>query len=75
MQNQTGISPKYVRTRDAAAFLGLGESTLEKLRCVGNGPVFSKLGKTVVYALGDLEKWAADRAVRSTSEADQLRRG
>ena len=75
MQTQSVIAPKFVRTGDASRFLGVGESTLEKLRCVGGGPRFSKLGKIVVYALGDLERWAADRVVGSTSEADQLRRG
>ena len=72
---KSGIAPKFVRTADAARFLGLGESTLEKLRLTGGGPVFSKLGRAVIYGLLDLEQWAADRAVRSTSEADQQRRG
>ncbi|MEO5333002.1 MAG: DNA-binding protein [Magnetococcus sp. YQC-5] len=74
MAGQSGVSAKFVRTSNAAKFLGLGESTLEKLRCFGGGPRFSKLGRVVVYALPDLESWAASRAVGSTSEADSLRK-
>jgi hypothetical protein len=56
-----------VRTHDAAAFLGLSGRTLEKHRCTGTGPVFRKLGGRVVYAIEDLETWAAERRRSSTS--------
>jgi hypothetical protein len=35
------------------------------------GPVFRKLGGRVVYAIEDLEAWAADRARSSTSDPGQ----
>ena len=57
-----------MRTHDAAAFLGLSGRTLEKHRCTGTGPVFRKLGGRVVYAIDDLEAWAAERARNSTSD-------
>ena len=57
-----------MRTHDAAAFLGLSGRTLEKHRCTGTGPVFRKLGGRVVYAIEDLEAWAADRRRNSTSD-------
>jgi hypothetical protein len=57
-----------VRTHDAAAFLGLSGRTLEKHRCTGTGPIFRKLGGRVVYAIDDLEAWAAERARNSTSD-------
>lgn len=60
---------KYVRTDNAARILGIGKSTLEKLRLTGGGPSFRKLGKIVVYRIEDLEAWAEARAVSSTSEA------
>lgn len=60
------ITPRYVRTHDAAAFLGLSGRTLEKHRCTGTGPVFRKLGGRVVYAIEDLEAWAAEHARNST---------
>jgi predicted DNA-binding transcriptional regulator AlpA len=62
------FTPRFVRTHDAAAFLGLSGRTLEKHRCTGTGPVFRKLGGRVVYAIEDLEAWAAERARNSTSD-------
>jgi hypothetical protein len=58
-----------VRTHEAAAFLGLSGRTLEKHRCTGTGPVFRKLGGRVVYAIEDLEAWAAERSRKSTSDS------
>ena len=60
--------PRFVRTHEAAAFLGLSGRTLEKHRCTGTGPVFRKLGGRVVYAIEDLEAWAAERSHKSTSD-------
>lgn len=62
------LSPRYVRTHEAAAFLSLSGRTLEKHRCTGTGPVFRKLGGRVVYAIEDLEAWAAEHARNSTSD-------
>lgn len=64
----SGVAPRFLRTHDAAAFLGLSGRTLEKHRCTGTGPIFRKLGGRVVYAIDDLEAWAADRARNSTSD-------
>ncbi len=65
------VTPRFLRTHDAAAFLGLSGRTLEKHRCTGTGPIFRKLGGRVVYAIDDLEAWAADRARTSTSDPGQ----
>ncbi len=69
----SALAPRFVRTHDAAAFLGLSGRTLEKHRCTGTGPVFRKLGGRVVYAIDDLEAWAAERARNSTSDTGQRR--
>lgn len=61
-------SPRYLRTPDAAVHLGLSARTLEKHRCYGTGPVFRKLGGRIVYALDDLDAWAAIGSRRSTSD-------
>ena len=66
--SSSGVAPRFVRTHDAAAFLGLSGRTLEKHRCTGTGPVFRKLGGRVVYAIEDLEAWAAERRRNSTSD-------
>ena len=56
--------------RDAARFVGLSDSTLAKLRLNGNGPVYCKLGRRVVYRPSDLEQWLQSRTTRDTSDAD-----
>lgn len=71
--SKSETSPRYLRNDDAAKFLSIGPSTLEKLRCVGGGPRFSKIGRVVVYSIPNLHAWAESRAVNSTSEADQLK--
>jgi predicted DNA-binding transcriptional regulator AlpA len=54
--------------QEAARFLGLSVSTLNKLRLSGNGPRYMKLGRRVLYDLRDLEQWAAQRKRNHTSE-------
>ena len=67
---ETEKSP-YLRTAAAASYIGLKKSTLEKLRLTGDGPVFSKLGRTVVYNRPDLDQFVTDRRQLSTSESDE----
>ena len=38
------IPPRFLRTKEAATFLGLSPRTLEKHRTYGTGPLFRKLG-------------------------------
>jgi hypothetical protein len=63
-----GIPPRYLRTQEAARFLGLSERTLEKHRTYGTGPAYRKLGGRVVYAIEDLQTWADRGLVNSTSD-------
>jgi len=65
------ITQNYDRTltvRRAATYIGLSVSTLNKLRCAGNGPVFLKLGRAVRYDPRDLDEWLAAHRIRNTSE-------
>ena len=49
----------YFSPRDAAAHLGLSESTLERKRTDGTGPNFVRLSaRRVGYRLADIEAWA-----------------
>ncbi|WP_454684898.1 helix-turn-helix transcriptional regulator [Ancylobacter moscoviensis] len=50
-----------LKVKAAAARLGLSVSTLNKLRCLGGGPVFYKLGAAVFYNPADLDAWLAER--------------
>ena len=61
-----------LRTTEAASYLCLSKSTLEKLRLTGGGPRYAKLGKIVTYALPDLAAWAAERTRTSTSEPARM---
>ena len=61
-------SRRHVRTVSAATYCGSTKSTLEKLRVTGGGPVFMKLGRTVVYAIDDLDAWLETKRRRSTSD-------
>ena len=59
---------RMLRVTEAATFLGLSASFLNKLRCSGGGPAFRKIGRAVLYDPADLENWLADRRRVSTSD-------
>ena len=63
-----GLPPRFLRTPEAARFLGLSGRTLEKHRTYGTGPKYRKIGGRVVYALDDLRAWADIGAKTSTSD-------
>lgn len=56
-------------TDEAAAYLRIAASTLEKRRVTGDGPAYRKLGRRVLYRRADLDTWIDQRLRRSTSEA------
>ena len=62
------VTPRYLKTADAAVHLGLSARTLEKHRLFGTGPIFRKLGGRIVYAIADLDAWAELGTRRSTSD-------
>lgn len=57
----------FYNTPEAAAYLRLSSSILNKWRVAGSGPAFVKLGRRVVYALADLDAWVAAGRRLSTS--------
>ena len=60
----------YLRTPEAARYLSVGQSTLERMRIAGTGPRFRRLGtKIIAYAVSDLDAWANEQVLSSTSEA------
>jgi hypothetical protein len=58
---------KNMRVNDAADYLQIAVSTLNKLRCSGEGPAFYKLGKSVIYCATDLDRWLSAHRRTSTS--------
>ena len=63
-----GLPPRFLRTPEAARFLGLSGRTLEKHRTYGTGPTYRKIGGRVIYALEDLKSWADLGVKTSTSD-------
>ena len=63
-----GLPPRFLRTPEAARFLGLSGRTLEKHRTYGTGPKYRKIGGRVIYAIEDLKAWADLGAKQSTSD-------
>jgi hypothetical protein len=68
MADLAQIQRKMMRTAEAAAYCGSCASTFEKLRLYGGGPLYSKLGRRVVYNIDDLDAWLAANKRRSTSD-------
>lgn len=58
----------YLTTEETADRLRLKTTTLERWRVDGNGPVFLKLGRRVVYPLAQLDEWVAAKIRHSTSD-------
>jgi predicted DNA-binding transcriptional regulator AlpA len=63
-----GLPPRFLRTPEAARFLGLSGRTLEKHRTYGTGPKYRKIGGRVIYGLDDLKAWADLGAKSSTAD-------
>lgn len=57
------MSPAFLKTPEAAAYLGLSRRSLEYWRYRGKGPRYSRLGRAVVYAVADLDEFARENAV------------
>ena len=51
---------------EAARFIGLSKSTLDKLRISGGGPTYLQLGRRVLYDVAGLEAWLTSKRRSST---------
>ena len=65
------LPPRYLRTPEAARFLGLSGRTLENHRYFGSGPSYRRIGGRVVYSVDDLRAWADLGTKYSTSDPGQ----
>ena len=63
------IGNRYVREKEAAAFLGVSVFTLQSWRSRGetSSPPFTKVGSRVMYSQRDLEQFMDMRTVRGHS--------
>jgi excisionase family DNA binding protein len=60
---------RFLTPKEAAAYLRVSKSFLDKLRGYGGGPKFLRFGKRkILYRKADVDLWAAQRRFGSTSE-------
>ena len=62
------VTGPFLNTNEAADYCRSSVSTFEKLRLTGGGPVYSKIGRRVVYRVEDLDAWLDTHRRRSTSD-------
>jgi len=65
---ETTSQQEYVRTRAAARYLSLSAPHARKAARHRQRPPIFKMGRAVVYAIGDLEAWLAGNRRCSTSD-------
>ncbi|WLD99923.1 helix-turn-helix domain-containing protein [Agrobacterium leguminum] len=65
---------RFVDTEAAARHLALEAHTLECYRSRGSGPAYQKFGKSVRYAVDDVDTWAAScrRSTAASPEAPRV---
>jgi predicted DNA-binding transcriptional regulator AlpA len=69
------MQPRILRTPEAARYLGLASSTLEKQRIFGGGPRWVRLGvRAVGYVISDLDDFIDQNYRRSTSDPEPVSR-
>ncbi len=66
MTTQMGSTTILMTVEQAAKYLGLAVSTLNKWRCLGEGPIFIKMGRAVRYRQKDLEIYIKGRSLSCT---------
>jgi hypothetical protein len=57
-------------TNEAADYLRLSVSSLNKMRCTGSGPAFIRMGRSVRYRRRALDLFIDSRCTTSTTDAD-----
>jgi Helix-turn-helix domain len=62
--------PDFLDTTETAQILRLKKHTMENMRCIGNGPIFYRLGGRIFYRRADLRRWLA-KARRRSSAGEQ----
>jgi predicted DNA-binding transcriptional regulator AlpA len=59
---------RFLSPKEAARFLGVSKSWLDKKRLDGAGPIYLKLGRRVVYDPTDLNTFITQAKRRNTSD-------
>lgn len=60
----------YLSPTEASRYLSISVKELERLRRVGGGPRYAKIGRKLVrYPIGELDAWIAEHLVSNTAES------
>jgi len=62
----TSIQTGRLKVPEAANYLGVGISTLDKMRMEGRGPRYLKIGGRVFYRLTDLDAYIEAAVIETT---------
>jgi len=73
MPRQATRRPAVMNTRETADYVGLSESSLEKMRGTDRGPPFVTMDAAVRYRISDVDEWLARLVHRSIRERRQSR--
>ncbi len=60
-----------LRGKEASLYVGLSEPFLKKLRSIGGGPQYVKIGRAVRYLRHDLDLWLQENKRQNTINASQ----
>lgn len=63
---------EFLTPKQAADYLRVSKSYLDKLRVYGGGPKFLRFGRKILYRKAELNRWAAERSFSSTSQYRQI---
>lgn len=74
MNDKIAVTDLITRLKgpDAAAYLGLSHSTLEKMRHMGRGPRYLKVGGRVFYRQSDLDAYLEAAVVETTDSRSHV---
>jgi hypothetical protein len=61
---------EYFSVFEAASYANLSVAYFNKLRRVGGGPPFLKIGSRIIYRLSDLNDWLTAHRRVSTSDTE-----
>jgi len=53
-----GASDRYLTVKQAVKYLNCSKSYLDKLRCTGGGPPYTRLGRKILYRRSERERIA-----------------
>ena len=59
---------EYLSTAEAAEYLRVSRKFLETARCRGDGPRFSKIGRSVRYARSELDAFMSANSCTKTDD-------